>query len=229
LSGEEPLTDALTGLKSKANRMTTTLVLIRHGQTEWNREGRIQGHLDSALTPEGIAQAEACATRLATEPFDALYASDLPRTQHTAAILNCALHLTMNSRESLRERCFGIGEGLTYAEMDVRFPEVFSRARALDPDFAIEGGETRRQFHSRVRTALQGIASAHAGQRVLVVTHGGVLGVVYRWLNDLPIASAHTVEIPNVAYNRVRVADSQWQLEIWGDTAHLAFESSEAG
>ncbi len=207
----------------------TTLILIRHGQTEWNREGRIQGHLDSALTAEGIAQAEACAQRLAGEQFHALYASDLLRVQHTAAILNGPLKLAVRSREDLRERCFGIGEGLTYAEMDAQYPEVFSRARALDPDFAIEGGETRRQFHTRVRGALTDIASAHPGERVLVVTHGGVLGVVYRWLNDLPIASAHTVEIPNVAYNRVVIDNQQWQLEIWADTAHLDFESSEAG
>jgi probable phosphoglycerate mutase len=207
--------------------MTTTLVLIRHGETEWNREGRIQGHLDSALTTEGIAQAEACAKRVADESFHALYASDLPRVQHTAAILNAPLRLPIQSRAALRERCFGIGEGLTYQEMDARHPEVFSRTRALDPDFAIEGGETRRQFHTRVRAALEEIAAAHRGQRVLVVTHGGVLGAVYRWLNDLPIASAHTVEIPNVAYNRLLAGESKWQLEVWADTAHLPFTSAE--
>ncbi len=207
----------------------TTLILIRHGETEWNREGRIQGHLDSALTTEGIAQAEACARRLAAEQFHALYASDLPRVQHTAAILNAPFKLTVNSREDLRERCFGIGEGLTYAEMDSRHPEVFSRSRALDPDYAIEGGETRRQFHARVRGALTDIAAAHPGERVLVVTHGGVLGVVYRWLNNLPIASAHTVEIPNVAYNRVIIDGDAWRLDVWADTAHLPFTSVEAG
>lgn len=207
--------------------MNTTLILIRHGETEWNREGRIQGHLDSALTAEGIAQAEACAKRLSAEAFDALYASDLPRVQHTAAILNAPLGLPIRSRTALRERCFGIGEGLTYKEMDTLHPEVFSRSRALDPDFAIEGGETRRQFHARVRTALEEIAAAHRGQRVLVVTHGGVLGAVYRWLNELPIASAHTVEIPNVAYNRVQAGMGKWQLEVWADTAHLPFTSAE--
>lgn len=209
--------------------MNTTLILIRHGETEWNREGRIQGHMDSALTAEGIAQAEACAKRLAEEGFDALYASDLPRVQHTATILNAPLGLPIQSRAALRERCFGIGEGLTYAEMDTRHPEVFSRTRALDPDFAIEGGETRRQFHTRVRMVLEDIAATHRSQRVLVVTHGGVLGAVYRWLNDLPIASAHTVEIPNVAYNRVQAGPGKWQLEVWADTTHLPFTSSEPG
>jgi len=207
--------------------MTTTLILIRHGETFWNREGRIQGHLDSALTPEGIAQAEACARRLQAEAIDCVVASDLERVRHTAGILTAAMNLAIRYEPALRERRYGIGEGKTYAELDALHPELFSRTRSTDPDFAIDGGESRRQFHQRITGALGRIAGEHAGKRILVVTHGGVLGVIYRWLNALPIASAHRVEIPNVAYNRVAFADGNWTLEVWADSSHLPVRTFE--
>ena len=207
--------------------MTTTLVLIRHGLTEWNREGRIQGHRDSPLTDEGIAQARACAARLQSEAFDQVVASDLPRVRHTAELLLAGRSLPIRFDATLRERAYGIGEGLTYAEMDAIHPEFFSRIRTTDPDFAVEGSESRRQFHLRITTTLRELAAQHDGQRVLVVTHGGVLGVVYRWLNHLHISSPHKVEIPNVAYNRVSVSGDDWALEVWADTAHLPTETAE--
>lgn len=208
--------------------MKTTLILIRHGETFWNREGRIQGHLDSALTPEGIAQAEACARRLAAEDIDHVIASDLGRVKRTAEILDGASGRDIVWEPRLRERAFGVGEGKTYAELDALYPELFSRLRNTDPDFALERGESRNQFHTRITGVLAEIASRHVGRRVLVVTHGGVLGVVYRWLNGLPVASPHTVEIPNVGYNRVSIEDGRWTLEAWADTAHLPTETFEA-
>ena len=209
--------------------MTTTLVLVRHGETLWNREGRIQGHLDSALTAEGIAQARACAVRLRAEAFDHVVASDLLRVRHTADILTAGMNLPVHPEPALRERCYGAGEGRTYAELDAAHPELFSRTRATDPDFAMDGGESRRQFHTRITGALGRIGREHTGQRVLVVTHGGVLGIVYRWLNGLPIASAHKVDIPNAAYNRVAFHDESWTLEVWADTAHLTIKTFEEG
>jgi probable phosphoglycerate mutase len=214
--------------------MTTTLVLIRHGETEWNRQGRIQGHLDSPLTAEGIEQARSCGLRLREETFHHVVASDLPRVRHTTELLlsgRPGSALPQRFDAALRERSYGIGEGLTYAEMDAQHPEFFSRIRTTDPDYAVEGSESRREFHQRITRALRGIAHDHAGQRILVVTHGGVLGVVYRWLNGLHISSPHKIEIPNVAYNRVSVTGSgpteDWQLEVWADTAHLDTETSE--
>ena len=205
--------------------MTTTLILIRHGETEWNREARVQGHLDSALTLEGIAETEACAKRLQSEAIERVIASDLGRARHTAEILNAVMNLPICYEPALRERCYGIGQGKTYAELDAMHPELFSRTRATDPDFTIDGGESRRQFHRRITSALAHIVENHAGRRVLVVTHGGVLGVIYRWLNDLPIASAHQVEIPNVAYNRVTFNGATWRLEVWAGSSHLPVET----
>lgn len=207
--------------------MTTTLILIRHGETTWNREGRVQGHLDSPLTPEGQTQAAACAERLQSERIEQIVASDLQRVRHTAGILTSAMNLPTRYEPALRERNYGVGEGKTYAEIDALFPEAFSRTRSTDPDFAIEGGESRRQFHERITGVLKSIVEAHAGKRILIVTHGGVLGVVYRWLNDMPVASAHKVDIPNVAYNRVTINKGKWELEVWADSTHLPVETFE--
>ena len=208
--------------------MTTTLILIRHGETFWNREHRIQGHLDSALTPEGIAQAQACAKRLEGEQIDAVVASDLGRVQHTAKILINGRALPVNLDAYLRERSFGAGEGMTYADMDAKYPQMFSTTGLVDAEFTLPDGESRATFHQRVKACIEAIAVAHAGKRVLVVTHGGVLGVIYRWLNDLPIG-AQRIAIPNAGYNRLSTGPDGWTIDVWGDTGHLDIDTSEAG
>lgn len=209
--------------------MITTLVLIRHGETEWNRNGRIQGHLDSALTATGIAQAEACALRLQTETIEQVIASDLPRVKHTAEILVAGRNLPIQFGPEFRERAYGIGEGMTFSELDAIHPEMYSSLRTTDPDFTVEGGESRRQFHDRITRALWQVVADHAGKRILVVTHGGVLGVIYRWLYKLPIATAYKVEIPNVAYNRVTFSFGIWTLEAWADVDHLMDRTFDVG
>lgn len=207
---------------------STTLIVIRHGETFWNREQRIQGHLNSALTPEGIAQAEACAKRLQDEQIDVVAASDLGRVQHTAEVLINGRNLAISWDASLRERAFGIGEGMTYAEMESRYPQMFSNTGLVDAEFTLPEGESRATFHQRIKTSIERLAVAHAGQRVLVVTHGGVLGVIYRWLNHLPIG-AQKIAIPNVGYNRISSGADGWKIEVWGDTRHLDTDTFEAG
>jgi 2,3-bisphosphoglycerate-dependent phosphoglycerate mutase len=206
----------------------TTLILIRHGETRWNRERRVQGHADSALTPEGIAQAEACAVRLTHEGITHVYSSDLGRTRCTAEILNAPLKLPINFDASLRERCYGVGEGRLYAELDIEYPELFSRERMTDENYCLPNGESSAQLRARVIAALTRIAHAHEGGKVLIVTHGGVLGALHRWLNDLPAASPHKIHIPNVGYNRVRAAHGAWVSEVWGDVSHLSHLEGDA-
>lgn len=209
--------------------MTTTIILIRHGETIWNREHRIQGHLDSELTPEGIVQAQACARRLAPVPIDAVVASDLGRVRHTAEILLSGRSLPIVLDPALRERCFGVGEGLTYAEMESTYPQKFSQTGLVDAEFTLPGGESRGTFHARVKAAINKLALVYAGKCLLVVTHGGVLGSIYRGLNDLPFNSAERVAIPNAAYNRVRVEPDGWKIDVWADTSHLNGDATTAG
>lgn len=196
-------------------------MVIRHGQTEWNVAGRIQGHGDSPLTALGVHQARAMAGRLASESFDAILFSDLGRARRTAELL--VPHGVANIRfhEGLRERAFGIAEGGSYAQIAGQHPEMFSRERETDPHYAPDGGESRQQHLDRVRATFLGIADAHAGRRVLVVTHGGVLSCLYRWLHGIPAAAPHPIDIPNVGYNRLVTEAGDWRVEVWGDVAHL--------
>jgi probable phosphoglycerate mutase len=201
--------------------MTTRFIVVRHGETQWNVERRVQGSGDSPLTPGGLAQAEAIGRRLARERFDALIASDLGRALQTAerVAAHCGLPIRTDSR--LRERNFGAGEGMTYEEIDRAFPDVFSRDRQSDPDAVIPGGESRRQFHERVRGAFEALAREHDGRRVAVITHGGVLSSLYRIVHGIPIAHAHRVTISNASYNAVAFDADAWTLEAWDETDHL--------
>ncbi len=200
----------------------TRFLLIRHGETEWNLASRIQGHSDSALTAAGLTQARALAQRLAAESFDVLVASDLPRAFRTAQIVAQSTGHAIVTDARLRERNFGQGEGLTYGEIDHQFPDAFSRVRETDPDYVIPGGESRRQFYTRVKDAFEALAGAHAGKRVAVVAHGGVLASLYRVIHGLAISAPHPIPIPNAAINSVRFESDLWIIERWGDTDHLA-------
>ncbi|HUQ27109.1 MAG TPA: histidine phosphatase family protein [Usitatibacter sp.] len=202
--------------------MTTRFIVVRHGETQWNVERRVQGWGDSPLTATGLAQADAIGKRLARERFDALVASDLPRAFETARRIaaHCALPVTADAR--LRERSFGVGEGMGYAEIDRAYPEVFSREReTTNPDLVMPGGESRRQFHERIRVAFEGLAREHDGRRVAVVTHGGVLAALYRIVHGIPVAHAHRVAISNASYNAVAFDADAWVLEAWDETDHL--------
>ena len=200
----------------------TRIILVRHGETEWNRESRIQGHTDSVLTAEGRAQAAAIGARLAAERIDAIVSSDLGRAMDTAARIAMRCGHPVAGDPRLRERCFGLGEGLTYDEAGVRYPDAFSRRRETDPDFAIPGGESRRAFHERIGRAFDDLAREHAGTRIVVVTHGGVLATMYRRIHGIALSTPHKVPITNAAFNELAFADGAWSVAAWDDTAHLA-------
>ncbi len=199
----------------------TRFIAIRHGETRWNVEARIQGHGDSPLTAAGIAQAEAIAERLAGEEFDLLVSSDLGRAADTARRIagRCAIAIVTDPR--LRERNFGVGEGMSYDEIGARYPGAFSRTREIDPDYTIPQGESRRAFHERVSAAFLDLARRHEGRRVTVVCHGGVLSSIYRVIHGIAIATPRKVAITNASYNAFAWHAGAWTLEAWDDTAHL--------
>jgi probable phosphoglycerate mutase len=208
----------------------TRFVVVRHGETRWNLEGRVQGHGDSALTAAGVEQARSIGRRVAREPFDLLVASDLGRALDTARCI--AEHTGHEVRRDarLRERSFGAGEGLTYGEIDRRYPDAFTRSRDTDPDYAVPGGESRNAFHDRVARAFEALAGERPEGRILVVTHGGVLSAIYRHIHGIPVSTAYPVAIPNASYNALAFAGGLWSVEAWADTAHLpeasAFEDT---
>ena len=199
----------------------TRFIVVRHGQTHSNVATIIQGHGDSGLTEEGIAQAEAIGERLAEEPCDVLISSDLGRAHETAKRIAArnGREVALDSR--LRERAFGVGEGMTYEEVDRAYPGAFARVRDVDPDFVIPGGESRRQFHERVLAAFEALAREHAGKTVVVVTHGGVLSAFYRHVHGIDIGVARAIAIGNASYNVLRHDAGRWAVETWSDSNHL--------
>jgi probable phosphoglycerate mutase len=201
--------------------LTARFIVVRHGETQWNVESRIQGHTDSPLTATGMAQADAIAARLCDESFDALVSSDLGRAMQTALIIARRCNRKVTADPRLRERSFGEGEGMTYGEVDYHWPDAFSRVRETDPDFVIPGGESRRQFHERIRDAFVALAREHDGKRIAVVCHGGVLAALFRLIHDIPVAKPHAIPIANASYNAIAFEADAWSIEAWGDVAHL--------
>jgi probable phosphoglycerate mutase len=205
---------------------TTELILIRHGETDWNRELRFQGHIDVPLNDMGHEQARRLGLRLAGEPVQHLGSSDLMRAQQTAAPAAQQLRLEIVTSAALREQSFGIAEGMSADEIQQLHPRAWEDWLQFREDHAMPEGESARQFHARIIDALATLAAAHAGQCVLVVTHGGVLDMVWRTAQGLGLSGPRRSQIPNSGYNRVRIADASApeRIEIvdWADTRHLA-------
>lgn len=202
---------------------STSLLLIRHGETAWNAEHRIQGHLDIPLSATGIRQAASLGQRLAAETVTAIYSSELARAWLTAVPFAARLGLDIVPDSRLRERSFGVFEGLTADEIAARHPEGFRLWRMRDPAWAMDEGESGQQLIDRVLSALHDIASRHHGETVAVVTHGGVLDVAYRAARGLSWDAPREHLMLNASINRLSAQGSPLALSIldWGDVAHL--------
>jgi 2,3-bisphosphoglycerate-dependent phosphoglycerate mutase len=199
----------------------TQLALVRHGETEWNSAGIVQGTLDSPLSARGQAQAQALVRAFADEPIDRIYSSDLGRTQATIAPLAAARGLKVHLDPRLRERAYGVLEGHTWASVEANFAAAYARLSARDIHFAPPEGESAVAFHERVMAAMRDIVIEAAGQRVLVVSHGGSIGTVYRFVREMPLEAKRDYALFNASINRFRVVEERWHLDVWGDTSHL--------
>ena len=198
------------------------IILLRHGETVWNQESRIQGHLDSPLSVAGIAQAEALAQRLAGENFAAIYSSDLGRAHETAERIASVTSHQVTLDSTLRERNLGVLQGLIRTEAKVLYPEIYTRYRTFDPDCVIPGGEDAIHFITRVVATFTSIASRFPGRSVVVVTHGGTLDVMYRHASRLPLQGPRTALLPNAGFNCLILDEMGcWSLPLWGDVTHL--------
>lgn len=203
----------------------TTIILIRHGETAWNAERRLQGHLDIALNPEGERQAGALAGALAHERIDLVVSSDLVRARQTAQAVALARAMPVQADPALRERCYGGFEGLLYADIERRFPAEFAAWQGRDVDAEVPPGANRgesfRQFHARATGAILGWAEAHPGKTLALVSHGGVLECAYRAALGLPLHTPRTFQVHNASINRFTVAGGVLALQSWGETEHL--------
>lgn len=199
----------------------TELLLIRHGETDFNRQYRFQGHIDVPLNATGQAQALRLAERLHDEPLDAVVCSDLVRTRETAAptLRRRGLEAAFDAR--WREQSFGVLEGLEVPAVRYSHPELWAAWSRHEADHAPPGGESNVAFHARVMGALQAITLALPGRRIAVFTHGGVLDMLWRHAHSLPLAGPRACEIPNTGINRLTWDGSRLTILQWADDAHL--------
>jgi probable phosphoglycerate mutase len=199
----------------------TRVFAIRHGETAWNVDTRIQGQLDIPLNDTGRWQAARLARALAGEPLHAIYTSDLGRAHQTAQALAAATGVPVVPDTGLRERGFGVFEGMTFKEIEQRWPEQSQRWRQRDPAFGPEGGETLAAFYERSIATATRLAAAHPGQAIALVAHGGVLDCLYRAGSRITLQAPRTWHLGNAGINRLLYTPEGFTLIGWGDTFHL--------
>lgn len=199
----------------------TTLILVRHGETEWNIERRVQGQIDSQLTARGRAQARRAAERLAQTDVRAVYSSDSGRARETAELIAAPHGLTVAVRPALRERSYGILEGKTMEQVgreDTGWLEAWraDRLRLAPPE-----GETQPELARRVMSALHDIAAAHAGEQVVVSTHGGPVKCAVFEILQIPISSWDRTWIANGSITVLVGTPERLLVAAFNDTCHL--------
>lgn len=204
----------------------TRIIAVRHGETAWNVDNRVQGHLDIPLNRIGREQATRLAHALAGEALDAIYASDLWRAWDTAHAIASAANDTsakqVQVEVGLRERRLGAFEGKTFTEIEALWPDASRRWRQREPDFAPDaGGESLLQFRARVLEALNRLAAQHAGGQIVLVAHGGVMDVLYRHATGQDLQAKRTWALGNAAINRLLWSEQGLALVGWADTGHL--------
>lgn len=207
----------------------TRLILVRHGETDWNRQLRFQGQVDVPLNATGREQALRVARRLSEGEVHRVVSSDLSRARQTAEPL-AELLSRRGAPEplalaALREQSFGLVDGMSVDEIKRQHPAAWNQWVGFDADHAFEGGESTRRFHARVLQGLRELVDGHAGQTLVVVTHGGVLDMVWRTARSLSLHGPRETHIPNGGVNQVQVhvEDAGHRLAIldWASIAHL--------
>ena len=199
----------------------THVIALRHGQTAYNATQRIQGHLDIGLDDTGLWQAGRAGAALVDAGLAAVHSSDLARARDTAAAVAAACGLPLAVHAELRERHFGAFEGLSYAEIEARFPDDARRWRQREPGFGPGGGESLELFSARCVAAFTRLAQAHPGQTIAIVAHGGVLDCLYRAASGIGLQQPRTWVLANAAINRLLYTGEGFRVVGWDDRRHL--------
>ena len=198
--------------------------LARHGETDWNIEGRAQGLSDPPLNDSGLDQARALAARLSPVSFVAAYASDLRRAVDTAEPITSGREMQLKTLPDLREKHFGDWEGMTYREVATRCPELYAGLFANDPSFAPPGGESDLELLERVSAEVTRMTESHLQTEgnLLVVAHGGVLRAMILSLLGLTIDTMWRFRLSTAGLSVITVfGDGDATLDLMNDTSHL--------
>ena len=200
----------------------TRIIAVRHGETPWNVDARIQGQLDIQLNDTGRWQARRVGQALTSEQLAAIYSSDLGRAHETARAIGEAARIPVVPHPGLRERRFGLFEGKTFDEIHQTWPEHAQNWKKRIPEWEPpEGGESLLQLRERVSRTVSDLAARHRGEQIAVVAHGGVLDTLYRIATGQEVNSPRTWQLPNGAINRLLWTPEGFTLVGWSDTQHL--------
>lgn len=208
--------------------IATRICIIRHGETDWNVEKRIQGQTDIPLNETGHAQALAMAYNASHHRFHAIYSSDLMRARATAQAIADRIGIEVKTLPQLRERHYGIFQGITATEGAVLHPEAHTHYKNRDLAYDFETGENMMHFAARVTEAIKWLVRHHEGHTIATVSHAGVLDIIYRKATGRPIQTPRDFVIPNCALNWFRFDAQGWHLEAWNDHHHLTKVQLEA-
>lgn len=202
---------------------TTRFCLVRHGETDWNAERRLQGHTDIDLNPRGIAQAAqmAKAIKAINLQFDVLYTSDLQRAAKTANAIETLFNTKAIADSALRERHLGVLQGVSTAEAPQFDAELWKNHLSRDIHEELRGGESIAQFAQRIHQALEKIRQQHLGKTILLVSHGGALDMMYRLASKQALDAEKAVSVPNASLNWISHNGNAWKVDRWADTSHL--------
>ncbi|MDI9331292.1 MAG: histidine phosphatase family protein [Alphaproteobacteria bacterium] len=199
----------------------TRIIAIRHGETAWNVDTRIQGQLDVELNETGHWQARQAATALQGEDIAAIYASDLSRAFQTAQAIGSAVGVKPVSTVALRERHFGHFQTRTWSEIETLWPEQAHLWRTRVPDWSPDGGESLLELRERISSVVAELAQRHMGEQIVLVSHGGVMDVLYRLATGQELQAPRTWSLSNAAINRLLWTPQGLSLVGWGDDSHL--------
>jgi broad specificity phosphatase PhoE len=200
----------------------TELILVRHGETEWNSGHRVQGHTDVPLSERGRAQAARLAPRLAREPIRAFYASDLSRAIDTAEPTALRMGLSTVCSAAFREAHYGSWEGLNVTEIAARFPAEYERWRLDSARHRPPDGESLEELQSRVMTALAELLERHGGETLCVVAHGGSIRAAICGVLQFPIDVWRSLRTDNTGITRIHFSNLGPQLALFNDIGHLS-------
>ena len=203
----------------------TTLLAIRHGETRWNAEERYQGHGDSPLTETGRNQVEALGLRMKAFEFDSLISSDLGRAQETAAIIAHYTGHTVETDSRIRERNYGVLEGLTVPQIKATHSEILEKLDENDPDYMIPMGENHRQHFQRNASFIDDLLLQRVGTNIALVIHGGVMDSIFRYVAGLPLNRPRCFTTNNASLSLIThgtfYGTTRWVIETWNDIVHL--------
>lgn len=198
----------------------TKVCVIRHGETDWNAERRIQGQIDIPLNETGHAQALAMTYNSTHFNFSAIYTSDLTRTIQTAEGISVREELPIIQKKELRERHYGIFQGVTKDEAPEKHPNIYPLYAARDLHYDFEHGESLIDFSTRVLGIFDWLVRHHENEQIAVVSHAGVLDIMYRHATDRPLDTERDFHIPNSALNWLHHDGTGWILDHWDDHHH---------